>query len=561
MIPTGREASRPGPYRGLNSYTEEDAYYFFGRSRERQLITAHLQAHRLTLLYGPTGVGKSSVLRAGVAADLLEDAWREKDELRTPEFLPVVFSAWGDDPLAAIVESIRLAVLEFLPSPSKLPESLSIAETIETGVRLSGARLLVILDQFEEYFLYRDRPRERSTFAQQFAHAVRQPGLAAGFLVSIREDKLAELDRFQHDIPTLFDHYLRIGRLHRSAAREAIERPLTAYNARHDDDQVDMEPRLIDAILDQVGAATVEGGDSGSGRGDGGEAIEAPYLQLVLERLWTEEVGRGSRRLHLTTLAELGGAETIVRTHLDAALDELSQAEQDIAVAIFDYLVTPSRTKIAHDVQTLASYTERSPEEVEALIDKLSLGNTRILRAAEAPVSSSAPARYQIFHDILVEAIVDWRKRQLEERGRLRAQQELADKSRRDLATRWKKDGADIAGSDSVGLENVALLHTSFRYPKDDERFRGGLAYYRIHIIVMAPEPVMRRIRSVTYHLDPAYPPANRIHVSSDRGSRFKMKELANGTSIVTATIDLEGRDEPLELNRFIDLRPDGPRL
>ena len=152
MIPTGREASRPGPYRGLNSYTEEDAYYFFGRSRERQLITAHLQAHRLTLLYGPTGVGKSSVLRAGVAADLLEDAWREKDELRTPEFLPVVFSAWGDDPLAAIVESIRLAVLEFLPSPSKLPESLSIAETIETGVRLSGARLLVILDQFEEYF-------------------------------------------------------------------------------------------------------------------------------------------------------------------------------------------------------------------------------------------------------------------------------------------------------------------------------------------------------------------------------------------------------------------------
>ena len=52
-----------------------------------------------------------------------------------------------------------------------------------------------------------------------------------------------------------------------------------------------MEPRLIDAILDQVGAATVEGGDSGSGRGDGGEAIEAPYLQLVLERLWTRGGG------------------------------------------------------------------------------------------------------------------------------------------------------------------------------------------------------------------------------------------------------------------------------
>ena len=120
-------------------------------------------------------------MRAGVAADLLEDAWREKDELRTPEFLPRCLQRMGDDPLAAIVESIRLAVLEFLPSPSKLPESLSIAETIETGVRLSGARLLVILDQFEEYFLYRDRPRERSTFAQQFARAVASRASRPGF--------------------------------------------------------------------------------------------------------------------------------------------------------------------------------------------------------------------------------------------------------------------------------------------------------------------------------------------------------------------------------------------
>ena len=109
---------------------------------------------------GQPGLAKAPFCERGVAADLLEDAWREKDELRTPEFLPVVFSAWGNDPLAAIVESIRLAVLEFLPSPSKLPESLSIAETIETGVRFSGARLLVILDQFEEYFLYRDQPRD-----------------------------------------------------------------------------------------------------------------------------------------------------------------------------------------------------------------------------------------------------------------------------------------------------------------------------------------------------------------------------------------------------------------
>ena len=109
-----------------------------------------------------------------------------------------------------------------------------------------------------------------------------------------------------------------------------------------------------------------------------------------------------------------------------------------------------------------------------------------------------------------------------------------------------------------VGMANIALLHTSFRYPNAD---RGGLKYYGIQVIVMAQDAVMKQIRSVTYHLDPAYPPENRTYVVTDRASRFKLKELANGTSIVRAVIDLEGRDQPIELNRFIDLRSDGPRL
>lgn len=77
----------------------------------------------------------------------------------------------------------------------------------------------------------------------------------------------------------------------------------------------------------------------------------------------------------------------------------------------------------------------------------------------------------------------------------------------------------------------------------------------------MAPDFGMEKINSVTYHLEKAWPEANRTQVIRDRSSRFKMKELANGTSIVTATIEIEGQAQPLKLNRFIDLRPDGPRL
>lgn len=112
-----------------------------------------------------------------------------------------------------------------------------------------------------------------------------------------------------------------------------------------------------------------------------------------------------------------------------------------------------------------------------------------------------------------------------------------------------------------VGPENVALLHTSFRSPKADERFRDGRRYYQFEVIVVAPDLVMGKINSVTYYLEKAWPESNRTQVIRDRGSRFKMKELANGTSIVTAFIEIEGQAQPLKLNRFIDLRPDGPRL
>ena len=64
----------PVPFKGLTPYREEDATFFFGREREQEIIIANLHAYPLTLLYGGTGVGKSSVLRAGVAHRLRQQA-------------------------------------------------------------------------------------------------------------------------------------------------------------------------------------------------------------------------------------------------------------------------------------------------------------------------------------------------------------------------------------------------------------------------------------------------------------------------------------------------------
>ena len=89
-----RSGEPPRPYVGLDCFREDDAGLFFGRDAERKRIIGNLRASRLTLLYAESGVGKSSLLRAGVARGSAAGRARAG----SARFVPFVFSAWRGDP-------------------------------------------------------------------------------------------------------------------------------------------------------------------------------------------------------------------------------------------------------------------------------------------------------------------------------------------------------------------------------------------------------------------------------------------------------------------------------
>jgi WD40 repeat protein len=141
------------------------------------------------------------------------------------------------------------------------------------------------------------------------------------------------------------------------------------------------------------------------------ERVETPYLQLVMTRLWAEEMAAGSGALRLATLTRLGGAQRIVRTHLDDAMGSLPAEEQEIAARVFHHLVTPSGTKIAHTAADLSAYAQVPEASLDRVLEELS-GRARILRPVAPPPSDAAAGhRYEIFHDVLAAAILDWRGR------------------------------------------------------------------------------------------------------------------------------------------------------
>lgn len=382
------------PYKGLSAFEDSDldALLFFGREREREIVVANLIASRLTVLYGPSGVGKSSLLRAAVARSL-----RELPE----EPLVLVFSRWSDDPAASLAEVVvEAAGLSTLDSP---------VDALERAQ--AGRDVYLILDQAEEYFLYHDDERGPGTFAEALPAVLTSPW-RVNVLVSLREDSLAKLDRFTGQIPGLFANTLRLDRLDRESARAAIVGPVERY-MELTGEVVAVESGLVGMVLDDVGAGRIEHVTEGRGAvetGSDGARIEAPYLQLVMQRLWDEERSVDSRVLRVETLERLGGAQHIVEEHLESAMAELTPAQKDIAARLFNHLVTPSGTKIAHEVSDLADFGHVTDVELRPVVTTLS--DRRILRS----VDEGGAARYEIFHDVLGAPVLAWRARHRTER-------------------------------------------------------------------------------------------------------------------------------------------------
>jgi WD40 repeat protein len=439
---------RESPYVGLVPYSEADAKFFFGREDDTDIIAANVKTSRLTLLYGASGVGKSSVLLAGVVPRLRE-LGRERLEGK-PTFAVAVLRSWRRAPLANLIEAIRVAVADATGEDVAALTTSTLSETLHAWTERVRT-ILVVLDQFEDYFLYHGGEEGERTFVVEFPRIINDPGLRVNVLLSLREDAWAKLDRFEGQIPNLFGNYVRVEHLGWDAAGRAIRRPIDEYNDRlpTGEQKYAIEPALTDAVLNEVKTGRLAIGESGVALETvpaqlSSPQIETPFLQLVMERLWRATLVAGSYELRKQTLVDLGGAEKIVKTYLAESLHALDPEEQEIAAELFRYLITPSKTKIAHRTSDLAFWTERSEEELEPVLDKLSRAQgdrIRILRPIALPAGEEG-SMYEIFHDVLAEPILEWRTYQEQERekvqlaARVRAEEQQRERESRNRRVR-----------------------------------------------------------------------------------------------------------------------------
>lgn len=430
------------PYKGLSPYSKADTDKFFGRTKDIQRIINSLLAWHLTVLYGDSGVGKSSVLGAGVIPALEEEANQNMEDYAVPKLAVVMFSPpkgnWQEDPLKSLTAQIEEQITKqmgniFFPIQPPKPK-LSFVEMLEAWTKVLGGEdfdgwLFIILDQFEEYFQYHPKEESEGGFITEFSKALYQPNLHVNFLISLREDFYVNLNRLRGHIPSILDNCLHIEHLDKDEAEEAIKKPIERYyNQQAAPEQpVIIEQKLVDELLKAISYVKVKktSENAQDGVAISEELISPPYLQLLMTRLWHEMEKNESHCLSLQTLTSLGdkkarnekdkiktAIENIIKQYIIKQMEALSDREKEIAAKSFQYLVKRSKNKGIDSLQpnsidNLAKSVQCKKEELQDLLEKLAQSNPPVIRR----ISSLDPpnvVRYEFFHDFLASAFFIW---------------------------------------------------------------------------------------------------------------------------------------------------------
>jgi hypothetical protein len=429
-------SERPSsPYVGLLPYTEKDVAFFFGREADTEIVASNLRATKLTLVYGGSGVGKSSLLNAGVAHQLRAISESTAQKKGAPEFIVAIFREWIGDPVVGLSNCVQEAVAKAIPDLAtvKTPPTRDLSQMLANWRSLTGASFFIILDQFEEYFLRPEKSAGEGSFAFEFPRAIARTDSAVRFLISMRDDAVAKLDFFKGSIPGLFDNRLQIKHLDKKAAENAIRKPIAMYNKLYGT-TFEVEDELVRQVLKDVEVSKMKFSAEGhAGVGEEAEQgrIETPYLQLVMSRIWEKENEKDleSKTLRLETLTrELGGSQKVIDTHLDDVMNALPKKRRKLAAKFVHFTVTRYGTKIAADAATLADWAELpgKESEIEEVFDQLSTGPSRIYRRVTLQTSlgvdteskATEVAFFEIFHDALIPALLSWRKRYVEARDK-----------------------------------------------------------------------------------------------------------------------------------------------
>jgi energy-coupling factor transporter ATP-binding protein EcfA2 len=328
------------PYRGLETFDEEHAEFFFGRERDIQRLLEKLKTTRFVAVLGASGSGKSSLTRAGLIPALKQGALRQSANwtisVLTPGSQPLTTLAAH---LAHICPSDQI-VQQTLDHLVEDPRTLYLAVAVSL-VKKKTSRIVLVIDQFEEVFTVCKDERERTQFLANLLYASSVPEGQCMVLLTMRADFLPKCAGFPDLAARVAAEQFLVSPMDADMLRQAIEEPARRVGLR-------FEPGVVDKILNDV---TNQPG-------------ALPLLQHALLELWKRRQGS---TLTLDGYRESGGVAGAIAKTAEETFNGFTPDEQQIVRRIMLRLTQLGEG--TEDTRRRASIDElvNGPEEAEVV--------------------------------------------------------------------------------------------------------------------------------------------------------------------------------------------------
>jgi len=353
-------ADIPCPYKGLAAFEPEDAEVFFGREELVADLTAQLAGTQFLGVVGPSGSGKSSVVRAGLLPAVWKGALPDSEHWQTVVLTP------GHHPLNEL--AVRISLLNGF-TPGALLSDLEadhrgldlVVRRVLAGDENDRSQLLLVVDQFEEIFALCGDEAERRRFIEALLYAVEAEDSRTVVVPTIRADFYGHCADYARLASRLRDNVL-VGPLDEDELRQVIERPAELVGLA-------LEPGLVETILDDVAD----------------EPGALPLLSHALLETWQRRRGR---TLTLAGYAESGGVSGAIAQTADTVYVGFSPEQQAIVRNILLRL-TEFGEEGTQDTRRRAAPGElaRSAEEAPAVEGVLkTLADARLITTGEETV-------------------------------------------------------------------------------------------------------------------------------------------------------------------------------
>lgn len=363
------------PYRGLEAFEQADSDDFYGRDRSVAEMVAVLQHEPLLIVVGPSGIGKSSAVKAGLLPALAGGAVPGSDRWLVTELVP------GREPIEQLAAALGRVASNELPDVvgALLSESRSLSAMIDE-LAPGNPGVLIVIDQLEELFTQTIDDADRRAFLRMLVDTAQTPDSSVRLVATLRADYFDRPLAYPGFDNAIYGRSVALGAMSPEELADAVRLPASAVGAQ-------IEPAVVDRI---VADAELQPG-------------ALPLVQHTLSELFQ---ARTTNTITVTDLNAVGGVAGAIGRRAEKIYQSFDARRRDAVELVFLRLV--SVTEEHGDTRRRVRRTELeqtgiAPDDLDAVLSEY--GSHRLLTFDRDPASRTPTV--ELAHEAL---LTDWQR-------------------------------------------------------------------------------------------------------------------------------------------------------